>query len=194
MPVLDVNPLAPVPPPSPADAAPESAFARIVGAHQDRVVALAVHLTRDADLGADLAQEAFIRLWTRGAAFWPTADTPRLRAWLLRTVRNLAIDHHRAALPRRADSSEATLDALCDDAPTPSESAEHADDAACAFDALHTLREPYRSLVMLRDVEGLAYADLVATLGLPLATVKVYLHRGRAMLRAAYLLRTRAHA
>lgn len=179
-----------VPPTSP-DAA---AFARLVAAHQDGVYALAVHLSRDADVAADLAQEAFVRLWTRGAHIWPTAEAPRLRSWLLRTVRNLAIDHLRAALPRRADSSDSTLDGLCDDAPTPSESAEHADDAACAFDALHTLREPYRSLVMLRDVEGLAYSDLVATLGLPLATVKVYLHRGRAMLRAAYLLRTRAHA
>ena len=194
MPVLDVNPLAPVPPPSPADAAPESAFARIVGAHQDRVVALAVHLTRDADLGADLAQEAFIRLWTRGAAFWPTADTPRLRAWLLRTVRNLAIDHHRAALTRRVANDDATLDSLCDDGPSPGERAEDADESAWAMGALDTLREPYRSLVLLREVEGLAYADLALALDLPLATVKVYLHRGRAMLRAAYLLRTRAHA
>ncbi len=183
-----------MPPHLPADAAPESAFARIVGAHQDRVVALAVHLTRDADLGADLAQEAFIRLWTRGAALWPTAEAPRLRAWLLRTVRNLAIDHHRAALTRRTTSDDATLDGLCDDGPTPGERAEDADETAFAFEALDTLREPYRSLVLLREVEGLAYAELAETLDLPLATVKVYLHRGRAMLRAAFALRTRAHA
>lgn len=171
------------------------AFERVVSAHQDGVHALAVYLTRDADLAADLAQEAFVRLWTRGADLWPSAEPARIRAWLLRAVRNLALDHVRAPAQRRAaaDSADA-LDHACDDAPTPGESVEDADDRATAFAALQTLREPYRSLVYLRDVEGLAYDDIGATLGLPLTTVKVYLHRGRAMLRDAYLRRTRVYA
>ena len=172
-----------------------SSFERLVAAHQDGVYALAVLLTRDADVAADLAQDAFVRLWTRGADVWPTADAPRIRAWLLRTVRNLALDHLRTPARRHAaPNADDEIAALCDDAPTPGESAEEADEQAWAVEALHSLREPYRSLLHLREVEGLAYDAIGTTLGLPLTTVKVYLHRGRAMLRDAYLRRTGALA
>jgi RNA polymerase sigma-70 factor, ECF subfamily len=171
-----------VPPASP------SAFARVVRAHQDRIYSLAVHLCGDADDAADLAQEAFVRLYERAADFWPSASDGLLRAWLMSTVRRLVIDRHRT---RHALRDEAALDAARDDAPSPYEAAEAGHERALAFAALNTLREPYRSLVLLRDVEDLPYADIGAALDLPLSSVKVYLHRARAMLRAAYLRRTR---
>ncbi|HYE59007.1 MAG TPA: sigma-70 family RNA polymerase sigma factor [Rhodothermales bacterium] len=168
-----------------------TAFARVVRAHQDRVFSLAVHLCGDADDAADLAQEAFVRLYERASDFWPSASDGLLRAWLLSTVRRLVIDRHRT---RHALRDEAALDAALDDAPSPYEAAETGDAHARAFAALDTLREPYRSLVLLRDVEDLPYAEIGKVLDLPPASVKVYLHRARAMLRAAYLRRTREFA
>ena len=165
-----------------------SAFACVVRTHQDRVYSLAVHLCGDADDAADLAQEAFVRLYERAADFWPSAAEGALRAWLMSTVRRLVIDRHRT---RHTLRDETALGAALDPAPSPYEATEADQERTLAFAALATLREPYRSLVLLRDVEDLPYAEIGDALGLPLASVKVYLHRARAMLRTAYHRRTR---
>jgi RNA polymerase sigma-70 factor (ECF subfamily) len=49
--------------------------------------------------------------------------------------------------------------------------------------AIERLPSAYRSVVMLRDVEDLSTAEAADCLGIPLATVKTRLHRGRALLR-----------
>ena len=45
------------------------------------------------------------------------------------------------------------------------------------------IAEPYRSIVILREVQELKYEEISGAMNLPLNTVKVYLHRGRKMLR-----------
>ena len=172
-------------PPVPVAAA---LFDRFVRAHQDRVYTFALHLTGDPDEAADVAQEAFIRLWQKGDG---VADGG-VRAWLLRAARNVAIDRFRArkAVPEPAGFWESRPDA----GPSPSDVLEANAEAAQALAALATLREPFRCLVLLADVQGLAYAEVGEALGLPLTSVKVYLHRARRMLREAYLHRTRESA
>ncbi|MCK5406646.1 MAG: sigma-70 family RNA polymerase sigma factor, partial [Candidatus Krumholzibacteria bacterium] len=51
--------------------------------------------------------------------------------------------------------------------------------------ALATVDEPYRSIVVMREVQDMTYAEITEALEIPLNTVKVYLHRGRRMLRVA---------
>ena len=51
--------------------------------------------------------------------------------------------------------------------------------------ALEELTEPYRSIVILREVQQLKYEEISEALELPLNTIKVYLHRGRRKLRIA---------
>lgn len=168
---------------------PPAALDLALRLHQDRVYAFALHLVGDADEAADLAQETFIRLWQRGAS---VADGAQ-RAWLLRTVRNAALDR----LRRRRFAGAAPhdgFDALEGDACAPDDALEHADLTRHAFAALATLADPFRSLVLLCDVQGLPYAEAAEVLDLPLTSVRVYLHRARARLRSAYFLRTRERA
>lgn len=54
---------------------------------------------------------------------------------------------------------------------------------AALTDAIHRLAEPYRSVVVLREIDELTYAEIAEALELPMNTVKVYLHRGRRKLR-----------
>ncbi|MEM8488440.1 MAG: sigma factor-like helix-turn-helix DNA-binding protein, partial [Bacteroidota bacterium] len=49
--------------------------------------------------------------------------------------------------------------------------------------AVETLAEPYRSIVILREIQELRYQEICEALDLPLSTVKVYLHRARKTLR-----------
>lgn len=157
--------------------------------HQDRVYGLAVHLTGDPDTAADVAQEAFIRLWTHRE----DVDEARAGAWLLRVTRNLAIDHFRR-VRRQACDGEAEPDTLADDEPLPDEQAEQAAAAARVHAALDGLREPFKSLLVLREMQDLTYEEIAEVLDLPMTSVKVYLHRARKMLRVAYLERNRAVA
>ena len=64
----------------------------------------------------------------------------------------------------------------------PAAAAEHAEAAARLRGEIARLDEPYRSLVILREVQGLAYQEISEALDLSLAKVRVYLHRGRRML------------
>ena len=49
--------------------------------------------------------------------------------------------------------------------------------------AIAQLRPEYRACIVLRHVEGRAYDEIATILGLPLGTVKTYIHRARAELR-----------
>ncbi|MEM7356051.1 MAG: sigma-70 family RNA polymerase sigma factor, partial [Acidobacteriota bacterium] len=49
--------------------------------------------------------------------------------------------------------------------------------------ALEQLKDPMKSIVILREVQGLKYQEIAQVLDIPLATVRVYLHRGRRRLR-----------
>ena len=151
----------------------------LVRLHADLVYRVALRVTGCADDAADAAQEALVKLWRHGAA----VPAERQRAWAARVARNAALDllRRRAVRPRTTDDD---LDPACTSA-LPDADAETRDLRETLDAALGTLGEPFRSLVVLRDVEGLAYDEIADALDLPLTTVKVYLHRARARLRAA---------
>jgi len=153
----------------------------LVRLHSDLVYRVALRVTGSAEDAADAAQEALVSVWRHGAA----VPADRQRAWAARVGRNAALDlvRRRAVRPRPI-LSDVALDPACS-GPLPDAAAEEADLRAGLAEALGGLGEPFRSLVVLRDVEGLAYDEISEALGLPLTTVKVYLHRARTRLRAA---------
>ena len=136
---------------------------------------------RDAAAAADVTQEVFIRLWRHRGAI----DTDRVLGWLLHVARNACIDaaRHRQMRRRVLDVDTEQLDHASSSTLAPDEHAEAADFDRHLRRALDELAEPYRSIVILREVQGLAYEDISGAMDLPLNTVKVYLHRGRKQLR-----------
>lgn len=153
----------------------------LVRLHADLVYRVALRVTGTADDAADATQEALVKLWRHGA------DVPaeRQRAWAARVGRNAALDllRRRRVRPQPL-AADVELDPACS-AALPDADAEAGDLRAGLETALAGLGEPFRSLVVLRDVEGLAYDEIAEALSLPLTTVKVYLHRARARLRVA---------
>ncbi|HTQ79314.1 MAG TPA: sigma-70 family RNA polymerase sigma factor, partial [Thermoanaerobaculia bacterium] len=67
--------------------------------------------------------------------------------------------------------------------PDPAERAEAADFRRKLLGALGRLEEPYRSVLILREIQDLKYQEISEALNLPLNTVRVYIHRGRQRLR-----------
>lgn len=164
-------------------------FKTLVEQHKDRVYTFAYYFLGNAADAEDVTQDVLIRLWEHHTAL----DAERLTGWLMRVTRNACIDAYRRRQTYQAAvrvdtegvayQQAATLMASPDAAVEANEFQRHLQAA------LSELQEPHRSIVILREVQDLKYEQISELLGLPLNTVKVYLHRGRCALRKA--LRTR---
>ena len=99
---------------------------------------------------------------------------------VLRTAPRAGVaDLHRAGVQADADG----LARAEGDEPSPAASAQATDFQQHLERALARIAEPYRSIVMLREIQDLKYEEISGAMDLPLNTVKVYLHRARKMLR-----------
>ena len=152
----------------------------LVRTHADLVYRTALRLVRDADDAADVTQDALVRIWKKGGA----VDADKQRAWCARVARNAALDFLRRRAVRPQTAHALTPEATCA-APLPDASVDATFTREALDAAVAGLEEPYRSLVVLRDVEGLSYREVAEALDLPLNTMKVYLHRARRSLRDA---------
>ncbi|MEW6074416.1 MAG: sigma-70 family RNA polymerase sigma factor [Planctomycetota bacterium] len=158
-----------------------AAFDRLVAEHQRSVLRVCRAILGDEHLGADAAQETFVRLWRRlGAERRPE----RLDAWLRRVAVTAALDLRR----RRAAREEALARA-----PRREEAAERPPEEGLAARelaerlarALERLPEGQRVVFQLRHSAGLSLAEVAATLGVSLPTVKTQFARACVKLHGA---------
>jgi RNA polymerase sigma-70 factor (ECF subfamily) len=156
-------------------------YERQVRQHQHRVYGLAVYLLGDREEAEDVTQEVWLRLWHHRHE----VDEAHLPGWLLRVTRNACIDAlrrrkvYRALVRTDSDGVHRTADPgrAPDDETASTLFREHLERA------LRQLKEPHRSIVILRELHDMKYEEISEALGLPLNTVKVYLHRARKTLR-----------
>ena len=167
----------------------ERAFRALVERYQRAVFSLVVRMLGNREDAEDVAQEAFVKAFTKLDTFDPSF---KFSNWLFKIAHNTALD----ALRRRgAEPALTTLDdpeegvgpaaRLADPrSSAPDESAEHAEFNRDVEAALATLRPEYRAVVVLRHMEGRAYEEIAEILELPLGTVKTFLFRARRELAA----------
>ena len=161
----------------------------LVHRFQRPVYNLVARLVQDPGLAEDLTQDTFLKMF-RGLAQYDASL--RFSSWLFRIAHNTAIDHLRQrrlllATPRVDDDGEemdplAGLPDLRGD--SPEQAATRRQLAAVLDRAIDTLRPEYRAVVVLRHHEDLDYEEIAEVMGLPLGTVKTYLHRARKELAA----------
>jgi len=145
---------------------------------------LVVRLVQDSALAEDLTQDTFLKMF-RGLAQYDASL--RFSSWLFRIAHNTAIDHLRQrrlllATPRLDEDGDAIdlLDQLPDlRGDSPEQAATRRQMAAVIDRAIDTLRPEYRAVVVLRHHEDFDYEEIAEVMGLPLGTVKTYLHRAR---------------
>jgi len=152
------------------------------------LLGVAQSMLSDADEAEDVVLDGFRILWDRVDTL--SADQPGLMAWLLRIVRNRAIDRLRARRRHglrveRAQRSGVLGDASVE-APTPNEAAHpgwHVHESVHA--ALRELPEDQRAAVQLAYFAGLTHSEIAAQLGIPMGTVKTRLRLAYGRLRQA---------
>lgn len=162
----------------------EVAYREIVRRFERPVYNLVVRMVRDAALAEDLSQDAFLKAFDRLDTY--RAGQGKFSNWLFKIAHNTTIDHLRRAsldtIPLdAADADEPDFHAVLSDpgADTPYDAALRSDLAGALRAAIDRLRPEYREAIVLRHQEGLAYEEVAEVTGLPLGTVKTYLHRAR---------------
>jgi len=157
----------------------------VVTEQQRKVYSYARYLLGDPAEAEDVTQEVFLKLWSH----WSQVQLDSVRAWLLRVTRNACFDQLRkrrsTARVLLPDVEPERLETHPSTDSGPAERAVRADFRRHLLEALHRLGEPYRSILILREIQHLPYREISDILELPLNTVRVYIHRGRRQLREA---------
>ena len=157
------------------------AFDALLGRHEAAVFHYLTRLVTDRALAEDLAQECWLRVWRARHSYQPTAS---FRTWLFTVARRLVLDQAKAPRLPIGPLTERLAEAL-PGAPSPCDQVIAGALEQAITDALARLPPEQREAVVLRDMEGLPYADIARIVGCPLGTVKSRLSAGRARLQAA---------
>lgn len=158
-----------------------AAFSELVRMHQTEVYTLAVRLTGDRTLAADITQEAMVRAWRsigrfRGEAAFST--------WLYRITANAAWTWQgRAARHAAAELDKVPRRLLADRSRDPEAAGERAELRARLDRALGRLPAGQRSIVILKDVYGWSHKEIADALSISVTAAKVRLHRAHLKLR-----------
>ncbi len=169
----------------------EKAYRELLDRYQRPVFSLVYRMVRDRELAEDLAQETFVKVFNHLDRFNPKY---KFSSWIFKIASNLAIDTLRKREPitvsldgsRNAetpDEVEATRITVESKDENPEEFLEAKELGQEIERAIGLLRPDYRTAILLRHVEGRAYEEIAEVMGVPLGTVKTFIHRARAELR-----------
>lgn len=169
------------------------ALTEVVEAFGERITAVVCGMLRDRDAVDDVVQATFTKAWFRIAAFEGESS---LYTWLYRVAINACKDHAKGRARRPAallgdlaarggeDGDEpGPLELEAPPAP-PLEGLERRELRAAVQRAIARLPERFRSVLALREIEGLPYQEIATVLGLSLGTVESRLFRARQRLAA----------
>lgn len=167
----------------------EEAFREMVTLYQHKVLNLVFRLLGDYEEAQDLSQEVFVAVFKHIDAFRGDA---RFSTWLYRIATNLCMNRLKYLRRRARDRTqpltethegEVNTSPLVNHSPTPEKLMAGHQLELAVQKAMANLSEEYRTLIVLRDTEHMAYADIATITGLNEGTVKSRLHRARAALK-----------
>lgn len=160
------------------------------------VYTLARYLLRDADAAEDAVQECYLR----ALKHFDSYRGPAIKPWLFAILRNIC----HAEFARRVNSPTAIVEIAEPEsqeaAPlwheiqaSPEAELLRRRDAITIQRLVSTLAEPFREILVLREMQNLSYREISDIVGAPIGTVMSRLARARAMLRAAWMAEEEPH-
>jgi RNA polymerase sigma-70 factor (ECF subfamily) len=173
----------------------EEAFAWLIATYHQPVYSLIARTLPVTSDAADITQEVFVKVYRGISGFHGDAS---LRTWIYRIALHEASNqrrwwsrHCRQEVTIEAETGESSegqplciKDTLVDEHESPFEMAAQSEIRSRVEAELREVPDPFRTVVILRDIEGLAYEEIAEILNVNLGTVKSRLMRGRAHLKA----------
>ncbi len=163
----------------------QAAFAELMGRHRGPIVNFLNRLIGDRDRAEDLAQEVFLRVYRHAGTYRVTA---RFTTWLYTIASNLGKNELRNRARRRNVSMEDAPRELAqddyhfgtrEDFLPPDRVTDLNDRQRKVRAAIDSLPEHFRTMLVMRDMEGFSYEEIASMLSLPLGTVKSRINRAR---------------
>lgn len=161
------------------------AFGQLVVRHQDRLYNTLVKVLGSADDARDVAQEAFVHAFQKLHTF---RGNSAFYSWLFRIAMNAAISEK-----RKTKRMAASVDSAREQSGTepvdfhpdsqPSHSMELSERQQLVQTALSQLSEEFRTVLVLKEMEGMKYEEIADVIGCPVGTVRSRIHRARSEMR-----------
>jgi RNA polymerase sigma-70 factor (ECF subfamily) len=161
------------------------AFEALMRRHNRRLFRVTRSVLRDSDSAQDAVQETYLRAFTRLESYEPSG---KFGAWITRVALNEALMIRRRIRGDTVSLDDAGDDALVaeeavSDAPTADQYVEAAHARALLEHAIDALPDNFRTVFMLRAVQGLDVRETADCLGVNAATVRTRLFRAQRLLR-----------
>jgi len=171
----------------------EAAYAWLIGEFQQPVFGLVYRIVNDPADAADTTQDVFLKVF-RGMKHFHGESS--LKTWIYRIALHEAANRRRwwfrhkaretsiePAEPEAPNIDRTMQAALTDHADSPFDNVAHHEVQQRVEQELRGLPEPYRTTLILRDLEDMSYEEIAEVLEISLGTVKSRLTRGREILR-----------
>jgi RNA polymerase sigma-70 factor (ECF subfamily) len=169
----------------------EEAYAWLIGQFHQPIYGLIYRIVNDPSDAADTTQDVFLKVF-RGMKHFHGESS--LKTWIYRIALHEAANRRRWWFRHKAqemqiepiDTGECEFsgeDRLVDHGESPFEKFAHTEVRAAVEEALQRVPEPYRTALILRDLEEMSYEEIAEVLGISLGTVKSRITRGRDALR-----------
>ena len=163
-------------------------FELLISSYDKRAYNIAYRVMGNEEDAKDMAQEALLRVFRALKDFKGQSS---FSTWLYRIVTNVCLDE----LRRRKNEKYVSMDSaiqtdngelhmeLCSDKETPENVYERVEQRELIKSAIREMNEEYRSVIVLRDIQGFSYDEISNILDCSLGTVKSRINRARTMLR-----------
>lgn len=147
-----------------------------------KLFGVCLRILKDRSEAEDVLQEIYLTVWRKASAFDETRASPI--TWLVAIARNSAIDRLRSRTVARLSEPIEAADAVPDSAPLAAELLESKQENERLYSCLDELELRQSTAIRAAFMEGLTYDELAQRTGVPLGTMKSWIRRGLAKLRA----------
>lgn len=163
-------------------------FELLISSYDKRAYNIAYRIMGNEEDAKDMAQEALLRVFRSIKDFKGQSS---FSTWLYRIVTNVCLDELRKRKNENYISMDSSIQTeegelhleLCSDKETPEVAYERTEQMELIKSAIRNLNEEYRSVIVLRDIQGFSYEEISNMLDCSLGTVKSRINRARNMLR-----------
>ena len=165
------------------------AFEQLVEVYRKKIFNIALRMTGNHDDAGELTQEVFIRVYRSLRNF---KGESQFSTWIYRIATNMCLDELRRRKKRKIISLDEEIRMVDDgevrrqiedDKPLPETIAETNELKKMVKDALMSLPDEYRLVIVMRDIHGFSYSEIAKIIKCPEGTVKSRINRARKALR-----------
>ena len=158
------------------------AMEEIVGQYENQVYNIAYGMLGSPEDAQDITQDVFVSVWEKIGQF---RFRSKFSTWLYRIAKNVSLNEKSRRTSRKTDvveidDSQAWVPV---DYQTPEDEILASEQQQILHKALGQLKESYRTILVLREMDELSYEDLSAVLGCSIGRVKSRLYEARMQLR-----------